>query len=102
MKALIPQPWIAVPKEFLSAAIDDYNASFKTNFGVDSQGFPELLPRFSPAGEESGSRSADRRGYVLDWLSMPQRSTPMFVDKHLRYHGLMQAFFAYQPDLWRD
>ena len=26
-------------KEFLSAAISDYNAQFKTNFGVDSQGF---------------------------------------------------------------
>lgn len=26
-------------KEFLSAAIDDYNASFKTNFGVGSKGF---------------------------------------------------------------
>ncbi len=26
-------------KEFLSAAIDDYNAYFKTNFSVDSQGF---------------------------------------------------------------
>jgi hypothetical protein len=26
-------------KEFLSAAIADYNAFFKTNFGVDSNGF---------------------------------------------------------------
>lgn len=26
-------------KEFLSAAIDDYNNFFKTNFGVDSNGF---------------------------------------------------------------
>jgi type I restriction enzyme R subunit len=26
-------------KEFLSDAIDDYNAGFKTNFGVDSNGF---------------------------------------------------------------
>src|SRR5690606_29600879 len=26
-------------KEFLSAAIDDYNALFRTNFGVDSNGF---------------------------------------------------------------
>jgi type I site-specific restriction-modification system R (restriction) subunit len=26
-------------KAFLSTAIDDYNTAFKTNFGVDSNGF---------------------------------------------------------------
>lgn len=54
-------------KEFLSAAIADYNALFKTSFSVESS-IPKLLPRPCLAGEESGSRFADCCGHVSDRL----------------------------------
>ena len=42
-------------KEFLTKAINDYNAIFKTSFGVDSKEF--LLPRLGETCKEPGSRS---------------------------------------------
>ncbi len=37
-------------KEFLDAAIREYNSYFKTNFSTDSKGFQRLLSWFSPTG----------------------------------------------------
>ncbi|QBR84674.1 type I restriction endonuclease subunit R [Legionella israelensis] len=89
-------------KEFLSAAIADYNASFKTNFGVDSKEFQnyyrDLAKRVK--GEDAhGKRLPPHEtvdllivvGMFLTGFDAPRLNT-LFVDKNLRYHGLIQAF----------
>lgn len=89
-------------KEFLSAAISDYNAFFKTNFSVDSKGFQnyyrDLAKRVK--GEDAhGKRLPPNEtvdllivvGMFLTGFDAPTLNT-LFVDKNLRYHGLIQAF----------
>ncbi len=78
-------------KEFLSAAIDDYNASFKTNFGVDSKGFQNY---YRDLAQRVKNKEVDLLivvGMFLTGFDAPTLNT-LFVDKNLRYHGLMQAY----------
>ena len=55
-------------KEFLSAAIGDYNAFFKNQLQCGQQRLPELLPRPGQADSIQGHRSADCGGHVPDRL----------------------------------
>jgi type I restriction enzyme R subunit len=78
-------------KEFLSAAIADYNALFKTNFSVDSNGFQNY---YRDLAKQVKAKEIDLLivvGMFLTGFDAPTLNT-MFVDKNLRYHGLMQAF----------
>jgi len=78
-------------KEFLSAAIADYNAFFKTNFSVDSNGFQNY---YRDLAKRVKSKEIDLIivvGMFLTGFDAPTLNT-LFVDKNLRYHGLMQAF----------
>ena len=78
-------------KEFLSAAVDDYNAFFKTNFSVDSSGFQNY---YRDLASRVRSKDIDLLivvGMFLTGFDAPTLNT-LFVDKNLRYHGLMQAF----------
>ncbi len=78
-------------KEFLSAAVDDYNGFFKTNFSVDSSGFQNY---YRDLASRVRSRDIDLLivvGMFLTGFDAPTLNT-LFVDKNLRYHGLMQAF----------
>ena len=78
-------------KEFLSAAIGDYNAFFKTNFSVDSNGFQNY---YRDLARRVKSKDIDLLivvGMFLTGFDAPTLNT-LFVDKNLRYHGLMQAF----------
>ncbi len=78
-------------KEFLSAAIDDYNAVFKTNFKVDSNGFQNY---YRDLAKRVKSKDIDLLivvGMFLTGFDAPTLNT-LFVDKNLRYHGLMQAY----------
>ena len=78
-------------KEFLSAAIADYNAFFKTNFGVDSNGFQNY---YRDLAKRVKSKEIDLLvvvGMFLTGFDAPTLNT-LFVDKNLRYHGLIQAF----------
>lgn len=78
-------------KEFLSAAIADYNAMFKTNFGVDSKEFQNY---YRDLALKVKSQEVDLLivvGMFLTGFDAPTLNT-LFVDKNLRYHGLMQAF----------
>src|SRR5690606_38284526 len=78
-------------KEFLNAAIADYNAFFKTNFGVDSNGFQNY---YRDLAKRVKSKEVDLLivvGMFLTGFDAPTLNT-LFVDKNLRYHGLMQAF----------
>ncbi len=78
-------------KEFLSAAISDYNVLFKTNFGVDSNGFQNY---YRDLAKRVKSKEVDLLivvGMFLTGFNAPMLNT-LFVDKNLRYHGLMQAY----------
>lgn len=78
-------------KEFLAKAIDEYNGYFKTNFGVDSDGFQNYYKDLS---KRMRAREVDLLivvGMFLTGFDAPCMNT-LFVDKNLRYHGLMQAF----------
>ena len=78
-------------KEFLTKAINDYNAMFKTNFGVDSREFQNY---YRDLAKRVKSQEVDLIivvGMFLTGFDAPTLNT-LFVDKNLRYHGLMQAF----------
>ena len=78
-------------KEFLSASIADYNALFKTNFSVDSNGFQNY---YRDLAKQVKAKEIDLLivvGMFLTGFDAPTLNT-LFVDKNLRYHGLMQAF----------
>ena len=89
-------------KEFLSAAIADYNALFKANFSVDSNGFQNYyrdLAKRVKGADDSGKRLPPSEqvdllivvGMFLTGFDAPTLNT-LFVDKNLRYHGLLQAY----------
>ncbi|HFK5546322.1 TPA: type I restriction endonuclease subunit R [Elizabethkingia anophelis] len=78
-------------KEFLSKAIDDYNAMFKTSFGVESKEFQNY---YRDLAKRVKSKEVDLIivvGMFLTGFDAPTLNT-LFVDKNLHYHGLMQAF----------
>jgi len=78
-------------KEFLTAAIQDYNALFKTNFSVDSNGFQNY---YRDLAKQVKAKEIDLLivvGMFLTGFDAPTLNT-LFVDKNLRYHGLMQAY----------
>ncbi|MGU5600658.1 type I restriction enzyme subunit R domain-containing protein, partial [Aeromonas caviae] len=78
-------------KEFLSAAIEDYNALFKTNFSVDSNSFQNY---YRDLAKQVKAKEIDLLivvGMFLTGFDAPTLNT-LFVDKNLRYHGLMQAY----------
>jgi type I restriction enzyme R subunit len=78
-------------KEFLTKAIQDYNAMFKTSYGVDSNEFQNY---YRDLAKRVKSKEIDLIivvGMFLTGFDAPTLNT-LFVDKNLRYHGLMQAF----------
>lgn len=78
-------------KEFLTHAIDDYNAMFKSSFGIDSNSFQNY---YRDLAKRVQSQEVDLLivvGMFLTGFDAPTLNT-LFVDKNLRYHGLMQAF----------
>jgi type I restriction enzyme R subunit len=78
-------------KEFLSRAIADYNGFFKTNFSVDANGFQNY---YRDLAQRVKSKEIDLLivvGMFLTGFDAPTLNT-LFVDKNLRYHGLMQAY----------
>ncbi|WP_182629928.1 HsdR family type I site-specific deoxyribonuclease [Pantoea hericii] len=78
-------------KEFLDAAIDDYNVHFKTNFSTDSNGFQNYYRDLALRVKNQDIDLLIVVGMFLTGFDAPTLNT-LFVDKNLRYHGLMQAF----------
>ena len=77
-------------KEFLSKAINNYNSLFKTNFDI-SKNFENYYKDLS---KRVKSREIDLLivvGMFLTGFDAPTLNT-LFVDKNLRYHGLIQAY----------
>lgn len=78
-------------KEFLSAAIADYNALFKTNFSVDSNGFQNYYRDLAKQVKANEIDLVIVVGMFLTGFDAPTLNT-LFVDKNLRYHGLIQSY----------
>lgn len=86
-----PTAMDASAKEFLSLAIDDYNKMFGVTYGVDSKEFQNY---YRDLAKRVKSKEVDLLivvGMFLTGFDAPTLNT-LFVDKNLRYHGLMQAF----------
>ncbi|AUX90245.1 type I restriction endonuclease subunit R [Acinetobacter sp. ACNIH1] len=78
-------------KEFLSSAIADYNSIFKTNFSVETKSFQNY---YRDLAKQVKAREIDLLivvGMFLTGFDAPTLNT-LFVDKNLRYHGLIQAY----------
>lgn len=78
-------------KEFLTLAINDYNAMFRTNYGIDSKEFQNY---YRDLAKRVKNREIDLLivvGMFLTGFDAPTLNT-LFVDKNLRYHGLIQAY----------
>ena len=78
-------------KEFLTNAINDYNAMFKTSFGVDSREFQNYYRDLAKRVKNKEIDLVIVVGMFLTGFDAPKLNT-LFVDKNLRYHGLIQAF----------
>ena len=81
----------ASDKEFLQKVVDDYNAMFKTSFTLDSKGFQNF---YRDVSLRMKNRELDLLivvGMFLTGFDAPTLNT-LFVDKNLRYHGLIQAY----------
>lgn len=78
-------------KEFLTRAINDYNAMFKTSYGVDSKEFQNYYRDLAKRVKNKEIDLIIVVGMFLTGFDAPTLNT-LFVDKNLRYHGLIQAF----------
>ncbi|PKA10635.1 DEAD/DEAH box helicase [Leptospira meyeri] len=78
-------------KEFLTSVIDDYNFLFKTNFGLDSNGFQNYYRDLAKRVIKQEVDLLIVVGMFLTGFDAPALNT-LFVDKNLRYHGLLQAY----------
>lgn len=78
-------------KEFLEKAVLDYNATYSTNFTIDGEGFKNYYRDIS---QRVKNREIDLLIVVGMFLTGfdAQTLNTLFVDKNLRYHGLIQAF----------
>ena len=90
-ESLVPTSMSTTAKEFLTKVVADYNEYFKTNFTIEGNGFENYYKDLS-------SRVCNKEvdllivvGMFLTGFDAPTMNT-LFVDKNLRYHGLIQAF----------
>jgi type I restriction enzyme, R subunit len=78
-------------KEFLNAVIRDYNAMFSQSYSTDGNGFQNY---YRDLANRVKSKEVDLLivvGMFLTGFDAPSLNT-LFVDKNLRFHGLIQAF----------
>ena len=78
-------------KEFLTHAINDYNQMFGTNYGVDSKSFQNYYKDLAKRVKTQEVDLLIVVGMFLTGFDAPTLNT-LFVDKNLRYHGLIQAY----------
>ena len=78
-------------KEFLTSAINDYNSMFKTAFSVDGKSFQNYYKDLSKRIKNQDIDLIIVVGMFLTGFDAPRLNT-LFVDKNLRYHGLIQAY----------
>lgn len=78
-------------KEFLANAIEDYNRYFKTNWSIESKQFQEYYKDLAKKVQSQDIDLLIVVGMFLTGFDAPTLNT-LFVDKNLRYHGLIQAY----------
>lgn len=78
-------------KEFLTKAIDNYNTLFGTSFGIDGKEFQNYYRDLAKRVKNKDVDLVVVVGMFLTGFDAPTLNT-LFVDKNLRYHGLIQAF----------
>jgi len=78
-------------KEFLTKAINDYNTVFKSSYSVDSNEFQNYYRDLAKRVKNKEVDLIIVVGMFLTGFDAPTLNT-LFVDKNLRYHGLIQAF----------
>lgn len=78
-------------KEFLERIIADYNKSFGTNYSTEAGEFQNYYKDLSRRVKEKEVDLLIVVGMFLTGFDAPTLNT-LFVDKNLRYHGLIQAF----------
>lgn len=86
-----PSAMDSTAKEFLNRSINDYNKLFKTNFSTEGKEFQNY---YSDLSNRVKNKEVDLLivvGMFLTGFDAPTLNT-LFVDKNLRYHGLIQAF----------
>lgn len=86
-----PSALNSTAKEFLTKAINDYNKMFKTSYGVESDEFQNYYRDLSERVKNKEIDLLIVVGMFLTGFDAPKLNT-LFVDKNLRYHGLIQAF----------
>ncbi len=86
-----PSAMDASAKEFLTIAIKDYNGHFKTNYGVESSEFQNYYRDLAMRVKNQDIDLLIVVGMFLTGFDAPTLNT-LFVDKNLRYHGLIQAY----------
>ncbi len=86
-----PSAMDSTAKEFLTLAIRDYNKMFGANFGVESKEFQNYYRDLANRVKKQEVDLLIVVGMFLTGFDAPTLNT-LFVDKNLRYHGLMQAF----------
>lgn len=86
-----PSAMDSTAKEFLNKTINDYNILFKSNFSTEGKEFQNY---YSDLSNRVKNKEVDLLivvGMFLTGFDAPTLNT-LFVDKNLRYHGLIQAF----------
>nr|WP_315123681.1 type I restriction endonuclease subunit R [uncultured Capnocytophaga sp.] len=78
-------------KEFLEKVIADYNVMFKTSFSLESKSFENYYRDLSNRVKNQEVDLMIVVGMFLTGFDAPMLNT-LFVDKNLRYHGLLQAY----------
>lgn len=78
-------------KEFLEKVIADYNTMFKTSFSLESKSFENYYRDLSNRVKNQEVDLLIVVGMFLTGFDAPMLNT-LFVDKNLRYHGLLQAY----------
>jgi len=86
-----PTAMDASAKEFLTMAIEEYNRMFKTSYGVDSKAFQNYYRDLAKRVKNKEVDLLIVVGMFLTGFDAPMLNT-LFVDKNLRYHGLIQAY----------
>lgn len=78
-------------KEFLAACIADYNTMFATNYSINGNDFQNYYRDLAKRVKDKQIDLLIVVGMFLTGFDAPTLNT-LFVDKNLRYHGLIQAF----------
>ncbi len=78
-------------KKFLADAIRDYNTLFGTSYGIDGKEFQNYYRDLAKRVKNKEVDLIIVVGMFLTGFDAPTLNT-LFVDKNLRYHGLIQAF----------